>query len=496
MKKAAENIRLHERIVFRIFAYFAFVVCMFAILLGVIYGRMYERSTVNSFRDDLIQKAQRISKCVTNFSSTEDKAGFNAYLEAVKSIFDQNSTDVYIMSNPDSDYAMKSDYTNYSDLNLHDNSLPKATTEVLRKAFSGKIGSNSGYDAWYYGKVVRIAVPVTDAGGNISGAVMIISQPQDQEMVSSNRYMIFVSSIVALLISILVSVLFATQISGPISVMRKTALTLAEGNYDIKTQLKVKGELGQLSQSINILSDRLKENENERKSMEQMRMDFFANVSHELRTPITVIRGYTEMLADDVITDEEQKKQYYQRQLSECKSMERLVGDLLTLSKMQNPDFEIEKEPVNLVQVFQDIVRSVTVIAEKKNLKLNMKYEKENIMMMGDYDRLRQMFLVIIDNAIKFSYENSDIDISLRDGHEIKVFIQDYGTGISQEELPFIFEKFYKSKLRQNAKGSGLGLVIAKQIAIKHEGRINVKSNLGKGTLFEFTFDKIEDIML
>ena len=225
----------------------------------------------------------------------------------------------------------------------------------------------------------------------------------------------------------------------------------------------------------------------------QMRMDFFANVSHELRTPITVIRAYTETLVDGVVTDEEKVRQYYERMLLECKRMERLVGDLLLLSKMQNPDFMVEKEPVNLMDIFAELKRSAGAIAAEKNIHIRLVHEKDIYMVEGDYDRLRQMFLVIFDNAVKFSPENSTVHVTFseyekKDGARVYVSIRDEGIGISKEELPNIFEKFYKSKLRQNAKGTGLGLAIAKQIALKHGSDIKVLSEVGKGTEFVFEF--------
>ena len=174
--------------------------------------------------------------------------------------------------------------------------------------------------------------------------------------------------------------------------------------------------------------------------------------------------------------------------LGECKSMERLVGDLLLFSKMQNPDFVIEMEPVNLVQIFDDLKRSTYAIGREKNIAVKIEKDADTIMMQGDYDRLRQMFLVILDNAVKFSPENSTIYIKLQSGNPLKISIRDEGIGIAQEELKNIFDKFYKSKLRQNAKGSGLGLAIARQIAMKHGGRIEVTSEVGVGTEFVFYF--------
>ena len=172
--------------------------------------------------------------------------------------------------------------------------------------------------------------------------------------------------------------------------------------------------------------------------------------------------------------------------------MERLVGDLLVLSKMQNPDFAIEKEPVELIQIFEDIMRSASTIAAKKNITIDVKNDLPYCMMLGDYDRLRQMFMVILDNAIKFSKENKTVYIIISKTDKIRISIRDEGTGIEAADLEHIFDKFYKSSLRQNANGSGLGLAIAKQIALKHDGDIEVKSQIGKGSEFIFTFPPYE----
>jgi len=114
-------------------------------------------------------------------------------------------------------------------------------------------------------------------------------------------------------------------------------------------------------------------------------------------------------------------------------------------------------------------------------------------MIIGDYDRLRQMFMVIFDNAIKFSPVGSTIHVTIRKGDMLAVSIRDEGIGISDEELPNIFDKFYKSKLRQNAKGTGLGLAIAKYICLKHDGKIEVRSKVGEGTEFIFYFREVHE---
>ena len=274
--------------------------------------------------------------------------------------------------------------------------------------------------------------------------------------------------------------------------VKDVTTALQNGDYTVKTNLNSKDEIGEMAKSIDMLSERLYQNQQEANNLEQMRQDFFANVSHELRTPIAVVRAYTESMVDGVVTEPEKVAQYNNRILAECKSMERLVGDLLTLSKMQNPDFKIDKEPVNLVHIFDEIVRSALAISSERRIQIVMHRESNVYMIMGDYDRLRQMFIVILDNAIKFSEPGKTIHLNLSSvKRKIICSIRDEGIGISEEELPNIFDKFYKSKLRQNAKGTGLGLPIAKQIALKHGGTIDVKSKVGEGTEFIFTFDEI-----
>ena len=279
-------------------------------------------------------------------------------------------------------------------------------------------------------------------------------------------------------------------------------MVMLEAEHTCMTMRGIKkpgSQIGKLENNLDDLSKRLYKAKIERENQEQLRMDFFANVSHELRTPITVMRGYTETLNDGVITDEAMVNEYYRKMLTECRSMERLVGDLFILSKMQNPDFKIEKEPVSIRQVFGDVLRSAREIARKKNITITQKLsvdDEEPCMILGDDERRRQMFMIIVDNAVKFSYESGEIIISiekrvtLKKQAKIYISIQDFGVGISKEALPYIFEKFYKSKLKQNQKGTGLGLMIAKQIALRHGCDIMVESEIEQGTKFAFEFEE------
>lgn len=487
MKKKKINLRFSLFI--RIYCYFAFILAIFAILIGCIFMRLYASNMTQSYETQLMNQAKQLSGNVSTYLNNNDSANYYSYILSWQEILMIENTDVWIVANPDN--PMKNAFTTVVLENVEQTADMK---EVLQNAFSNEVSVNSSFDSVYGKTMLRAAAPIRDSGGNVVGAVLLNTFVELQdELITDSFYFIFISAIVAFLIAFIIAYVFARQLSRPIYVMRKTALELADGNYEQHTDISRNDELGDLASTIDVLAERLAQNEEMRKEMEQMRLDFFANVSHELRTPITVMRGYTETLNDGVVSKPEKIKQYYERMLKECKSMERLVGDLLILSKMQNPHFQIEKEPINLVQIFEDIIRSTTVIASRKNIQIVFEKENDCIMMLGDYDRLRQLFIIIIDNAIKFSNENSSIYISLKDTDPLSIEIRDEGIGIAEEELPFIFDKFYKSKLRQNASGSGLGLVIGKQIVLKHDGKIFVESEVGKGTTFRFEFHPFHD---
>jgi signal transduction histidine kinase len=485
------KVRIYNRLFFKLYLNYAVMLLVTAILICLIFMKLYTDMTIDSNKDQLREQANTISQTTTEYiisGKSED------YLDYINTIIDVNKWDIWTISNPDATLPMNSSMETgetYEEFAASEETAQYA--EVAKSAFKGKEASQEGYNDIYSKPTIIVGYPVYGIDREVVGAVLIVQLFEEQpEIVKTSLYLLVLSSAVALAISFVIIIIFATELSMPISRMRVTALELASGNYHSKTGISRDDEIGDLAKTVDILSEKLLENDIQRKNLEQMRLDFFANVSHELRTPITVMRAYTETLVDGVVTDGEKLPQYYNRMLSECKTMERLVGDLLTLSKMQNPDFAIEKEPVNVHQVMDDIIRSAGTIAEKKNISIEVIKDQPVLMILGDYDRLRQMFMVILDNAIKFSNENKIVHIKLSKSDKIKVSIQDEGVGIEASDISNIFEKFYKSNLRQNVSGTGLGLAIAKQIAMKHDGTIEVNSTPGIGSEFIFTFPPSE----
>jgi two-component system sensor histidine kinase VicK len=224
----------------------------------------------------------------------------------------------------------------------------------------------------------------------------------------------------------------------------------------------------------------------EQHKLENMQRDFVANVSHELKTPLTTIKSYTETLLDTEIDDRETTVGFLSIIDEEADRMNRLVRELLQLSKLDYKQEKWFKKETNLVNVVKAAMTKVEITATNKGITINRHFDpKQNIMAVIDRDRVDQVLLNILSNSIKYTKEGGTIVVDiLEDGGMARVTIEDNGIGISEKEIPRIFERFYRiDKARSREMGgTGLGLSIARQIVEEHKGAISVKSKLGEGT--------------
>ena len=477
--------KIFQKLYVRVYLCFLLVIVVFVVFMGTIFIQLLSKSTMSSYYNMMSSQAQVIAERMGRYVLSNDIEDYSIYMATLQ---DTISADVWIISNPTVYTPM---YTELENIKLTDEELTKGNRKVLYEAYQGKTSSITAYDDMYGMTTMTVGAPIYNEKEDVVGAVLLLAPVETEQKTFNNTYMLLVISVlISVAISVVVAFWLTRKLTRPITKIRFTTKQLAEGNYSAKTGIKEKNEIGELASTVDVLSQRLKESEKERENMELMRKDFFSNVSHELRTPITVMRAYLESLIDDVVPADKHG-QYYERILAECTGMQRLVQDLLLLSKMENPDFAIDKEPVNLVQVFDDILRNVRLVCNEKNINLHFDTDTECCFILGDYDRIRQVFMAIIDNAIKFSHFGCTIYIYIESKDKLVVSIKDEGDGISPEELPHIFEKFYTKKQPNNLNGSGLGLVIAKHIVEKHGGSIFVESQKGVGTVFQITLKQI-----
>ncbi len=221
--------------------------------------------------------------------------------------------------------------------------------------------------------------------------------------------------------------------------------------------------------------------------LEKMRNEFVSNVSHEFRTPLTIIKGSIEALMDGAVTEDKDIVTFQQRIYNEVTALEHLVNDLLDISRFKAGKITLSLRPVDMNKLLADLRDSMQLIADRKRIRLVLDNEIRLPIMEVDYDRLRQLFIIFMDNAIKFTPVNGQITLTtaIRDRMAL-IAVRDTGVGIPEEDLPFLFERFYKvDKARGGSKeGTGLGLSIAYQIVQLHGGTIRVTSKMGKGSCF------------
>jgi len=225
----------------------------------------------------------------------------------------------------------------------------------------------------------------------------------------------------------------------------------------------------------------------EMKRLERIRQEFVANVSHELRTPLTAIKGYVEALRDENLESSPQAEQFLKVIDRHAARMEKIVADLLLLSQLESPGRSLRKEPIPVSELIQAALDSVQPLGEAKSQTLESKFPADLPLLVGDSQKIHQMLVNLLQNAVNYTPEGGKIAVEARkEEGGIQIEITDTGIGIPAEDMPRIFERFYRVDKGRSRElgGTGLGLSIVKHIAEAHGGRVSVESRLGQGSRF------------
>ena len=286
---------------------------------------------------------------------------------------------------------------------------------------------------------------------------------------------------------LLVFGLFTVVIYLPIRKLRKSADAYAQGDYSVTTDVHSNDEIGYLAASVNYMA-------NELHTLEDDQKKFISNVSHDFRSPLTSIKGYVEAMLDGTIPVEMQEK-YLNIILFETERLNKLTKSLLELNKFGSRGIMLDVSTFDINQTIKTTAQTFEGVCKKKQLSFDLTLTGEQLMVRADYGKIQQILYNLIDNAIKFSHDNSTIYIETTTKNE-KVFIsvKDTGIGIPKDSINKIWERFYKSDLSRgkDKKGTGLGLAIVKEIINAHNENINCISTEGVGTEFIFTLPLIE----
>ncbi|MCM0650675.1 HAMP domain-containing histidine kinase [Clostridium swellfunianum] len=330
------------------------------------------------------------------------------------------------------------------------------------------------FEIHYNGKVVGFV--------DIGQYAPILLTEEDVNFKKSINESIIASGILTLLIIIFVSLYFSKQFSRPIKAVANMSVNLSKGNFDAKSNVESNiEELENLRNSVNILAEKLKYQDSLRKRL-------VSDISHEIRTPLNVLQNNLEAMIDGVLPVTSERLSNLNE---EVVRFGKLLNSLNALKEFETESIKLDFETILLNELIKDICKDFQTAVEKKNIKLRCKFQNNSdYSITGDRDKLKQVFINLLSNSVKFTEAEGEITFELYETYKnIVVEIKDTGVGIKKEDLPFIFERLYRGdKSRSEIEGSGLGLTIVKNILKLHSASIEVKSEEGKGTTFKISF--------
>ncbi|MEZ4825338.1 MAG: HAMP domain-containing sensor histidine kinase [Bacteroidia bacterium] len=337
------------------------------------------------------------------------------------------------------------------------------------------------------------AAPVVE-NNQVMGYVYIVLA--SEEYVSVGKYlfgdfMLNLSGrniLFTLVASLLVGLFAIWLLTRNLRNIMETVRRFAAGELFARIPVKAEGELAQLSRTFNEMADTIEGEQKRREAIENLRKELIANVSHDLRTPLAVVRGYIETLSIKGPTLlPAERERYIDVSLDSIDKLEKLVNDLFELSKLEAEQVQLRKEPVSISELVQDVVFKYQILAQKKGIDLQLNLPPDHAIVLADIALLERVLQNLIDNALKFTPSEGKIEVEIaRENGQVRVFVNDTGPGISEVEIPYIFDRYHKAHNPANKNGSGLGLAIVKKILELHNTTISISSAINQGCQFSF----------
>ncbi|SHF18458.1 HAMP domain-containing sensor histidine kinase [Caloramator proteoclasticus] len=351
----------------------------------------------------------------------------------------------------------------------------------IKEALSGNIGRWIGNVSYDDEKVMAVSHPLY-SGGEIIGGIRFITTLREVNKDLRSIFMILtLLGLIVTLIFAFVSILFSNQIVVPIVNITEVAKRMAEGDYNKRCRDAKFDEIKNLSTTLNYMADEIIKRE-------KLKDEFISSVSHELRTPLTSIKGWAITLKD-LEGDKELLKDGLDIIEKECDRLTSMVEELLDFSKLSSGKIEFKFKSVDINTFLDGIRKQIEPRAYRENKIFSILKENKSIIIEADENRLKQVFINLLDNAFNFTNAGDSIVIKVKENDEdIVIVVEDTGLGISKEDLPHVFEKFYKG--RGSRSKNGIGLSICKDIVEKMKGSIKIESEENKGTRVYVTFPK------
>lgn len=427
--------------------------------------------TYSTMRSGLEAEANTTAAFLRNYLNLDYDECYQSCVLLVQSYANKDKLELQFVD--ENGKLVVSSYGLYTEERVETDDVPQAVRTRTSVYFVGKNPASGE-------RIMAVTTPMVYSDGRVVGVLRFVTSTRN-----ADRFILItllLSLGVAALVVLIVywsSRLYFKSILVPVAEITETAKRIAGGSYGVQIQKKFDDEIGELADTINDMSNKISQSE-------KMQSEFVSSVSHELRTPLTAITGWGETLQDGGV-DPEETKRGIAIILREAKRLTSMVEELLEFTRMQDGRFTLNVRQCDLRADFEDMIFMYGSRLRQEGIVLEYLDSDEDIPEIScDPERMRQVFLNILDNAAKHGGEGKKITASLnREGDNVVIRIRDYGPGIPEEELPHVKMKFYKGSSK--ARGSGIGLAVCEEIVTMHGGRLDLANAEGGGTLVTVT---------
>lgn len=333
-------------------------------------------------------------------------------------------------------------------------------------------------------EVIALSYPLSDNQKQIGILRLISSTSKVKENVNNQMIVFVFFGLIIYLFALIVSYYAAKKWTVPIKKLTKVGERLAQGDFKVKANESGKNEISELGQTLNYMSENIVKRED-------MKNDFISSVSHELRTPLTSIKGWAITLqSKEIQKNEEMLSQGLIIIENEGERLSLMVEDLLNFSRLSSSSFQYEKENLNIVEIVREVYHQLYPRSLNEKINFEFKTAYDNIIVDCDKNRIKEVFINIIDNAMKFTDKEGHVDLMItKDDDNVVIEIKDDGEGIKEDEIPFVSSKFFKGSSSKSQ--TGLGLSICEEIVKAHDGKLIIKSKYTEGTSVTVVLQRI-----
>ena len=444
------------------------IIAFAAIAVFLIFGYYYNyiEMTLDSRASDLV------NTYFSQYISTNDETFVVGAINFVEDFSDKDIMEVWVIDKNGKPIVSSSGFDIDSEPVMPDYELAKSS-ETNKAKWTGKLSTGE--------KVMAITAMIPSVQGEYAGAVRYICSLEDVD-----NMLLFISLFIFLIAGIVLLLVFASgrffirSIVRPVLQVNSTAEKIAKG--DLTARVNTGGmhdEIDQLCVTFNNMADELSQTES-------LKNDFISTISHELRTPLTAIKGWGETIAQLGDSDPETTQKGMSVIISESQRLSHMVEELLDFSRMQNGKMQLNKSRIDVLAELDDAVFTLKDRAMREGLELIYNVPHFPLPMYGDAARIRQVFVNLLDNAIKYNEHGGKVIVlaEIKDD-KLVIFFTDTGCGISSENIPRVTAKFFRANM--SVRGTGIGLAVADEIIKMHDGEMTINSVVGEGTTVTVT---------